>query len=216
MLFKDFPIRRKLRAVILLTSGTVLLLTCIAFIAYELLTFRNAARENLSTLAEIMAENSTAALAFRNEEDARKILASLRAELILLAPPCATTTAKCSRKSARTLRQERIRLRRLRKDTALSHRHLIFFHPVQEGDKRFGTIYLESDLRDMHHRIWSYAQITLLVFASSFVIAFFLSNILQKDISQPIISLAQTARAISEKTIILFAPKRRAMTSSDC
>ena len=38
MLFKDMPIRRKLMAANLLTSGTVVLLTCAAFIAYEFIT----------------------------------------------------------------------------------------------------------------------------------------------------------------------------------
>ena len=42
MLLKDRPIRWKLMAMILLTSGVVLLLTCAAFFAYEFLTFRQA------------------------------------------------------------------------------------------------------------------------------------------------------------------------------
>ena len=42
MPLKDTPIQRKLMTILLLTSGTVLLLTCAAFFACEFLTFRRA------------------------------------------------------------------------------------------------------------------------------------------------------------------------------
>lgn len=50
MALKDTPIRRKLMTMVLLTSGVVLSLTCAAFIAYELLTFRQSMVRNVSTL----------------------------------------------------------------------------------------------------------------------------------------------------------------------
>src|SRR5882724_3416722 len=80
MSFKDTPIQRKLMTMLLLTSGAVLLLTCAAFFAYEFLTFRQAMVRQLSTLAEVIAANSTAALAFENPDDAKEILSSLKAE----------------------------------------------------------------------------------------------------------------------------------------
>ena len=64
--------------IILLTSGAVLLLTCAAFLAYEFLTFRQTTVRELSTLGKIIAANSTAALAFQNQDDARELLAALK------------------------------------------------------------------------------------------------------------------------------------------
>src|SRR5207247_10916899 len=80
MRLKDTPIRRKLMMIILLTSGVVLLLTCTAFLAYEFLTFRQGAVRYMTTLGEIIAANSTAALAFENQDDAKEILTALKAE----------------------------------------------------------------------------------------------------------------------------------------
>jgi hypothetical protein len=77
MALRDTPIRKKLMTIMLLTSGLVLLLTCAAFMAYEFLTFRQAAVRELSTIGEIIAANSTAALAFQNQDDAREVLAAL-------------------------------------------------------------------------------------------------------------------------------------------
>src|SRR5881396_3528292 len=80
MTLRDQPIRRKLTVVILLTSTAVLLLTCAAFVAYEVITFRRGLAENLTTLAQIAAENSTAALTFENQGDAEDVLSILRIE----------------------------------------------------------------------------------------------------------------------------------------
>jgi len=69
MTLRDQPIRRKLMAIILMTSGAVLLLTCGAFIVSEWITFRHGLVQSLATLARITADNSSAALAFRNTEN---------------------------------------------------------------------------------------------------------------------------------------------------
>ena len=71
----DIPIQRKLMTIILLISGAVLLLTCSAFFTYELLTFRQTTVRQLSTLGEVIATNSTAALAFQNQTCHRPFLA---------------------------------------------------------------------------------------------------------------------------------------------
>src|SRR5215472_19352634 len=80
MPFRNLPIRRKLMAILLLTTGATLTLTCLAFIGYEYFSFRTAAAHNLATLGRIIANNSTAALAFDNRDDAQQVLAALRAE----------------------------------------------------------------------------------------------------------------------------------------
>ena len=78
MLFKDSPIQRKLMMVVLLTSGTVSLLTCTAFFAYEFLTFRQTTVRQLSILGDVIASNSTAALAFDNHDDAVEVLGAFK------------------------------------------------------------------------------------------------------------------------------------------
>jgi len=51
-------------SMVLLTSGAVLLVSTAASFAYEFLTYRHSALQNLATLSQIIANNSTAALAF--------------------------------------------------------------------------------------------------------------------------------------------------------
>src|SRR2546427_11409405 len=79
-MFRNLCIKRKLILVMLLTSGIALLLTAGAFTVYELLTFPETVSETASTLAHVIAYNSTASLAFKNESDATQVLSALRAE----------------------------------------------------------------------------------------------------------------------------------------
>ena len=58
---KHTAIRRQLMNIILLTTGTVLLLSCAVLFAYQYFTFRQAAVRNLTTLGEVIAANSSAA-----------------------------------------------------------------------------------------------------------------------------------------------------------
>src|SRR4029077_18204209 len=74
------PIRRSLMSMLLLTSCALLLVSTAASFAYEFLTYRHSAVQNIATLGQIIANNSTAALAFDNPEDARNILSALKAE----------------------------------------------------------------------------------------------------------------------------------------
>src|SRR5438552_18128278 len=84
-MFRNQPIKRKLMTVILLTSGVVLLLACGTFLGIEVLTFRQTMVRNLSTLAQVIAANSTAALAFDNPNDAKEVLSALTAERHIVA-----------------------------------------------------------------------------------------------------------------------------------
>ncbi len=74
------PIRRTLMRMIFLSSGAVLAVTTIAFCTYEFLTFRQSSVQQLQTLSQAIASNSTAALAFDNADDASTVLAAFRAD----------------------------------------------------------------------------------------------------------------------------------------
>ena len=80
MAFQDLPIKRKVMAVIMLTSVSVLVLTAAAFMVYDSVSYRQTMVRSLSTTSSIIADASTAALLFLDEETAQQILGSLRVE----------------------------------------------------------------------------------------------------------------------------------------
>ncbi len=199
MQFRDTPIQRKLMTIVLLTSGTVLFLTCTAFFAYEIVTFPQATARQLSTLGEIIAINSTAALAFDNQSDAAEVLSALKAERHITAaalydrhgapfatfPASAATSVFPSSPGADGHRFE--------------NAHLITVQPVLQDGRRLGTLYLQSDMEAMYQRFRLYGGIAAVVMVVSLLLAYLLSRTLQRRISRPILALAETARAISDR-----------------
>ena len=79
------PLRRRLMAIMLLTSAAAIVLTCSALVLYELVSSRDESLEQVATLARIVSANSTAALAFRDDQDAQEVLATLRTEPSIVA-----------------------------------------------------------------------------------------------------------------------------------
>src|SRR5690349_14237317 len=74
---QDIPIKRKLTAIIMIASSVALLLVSAGFVTYELATFPQTMMADLSTLAKIIGDRSTAALSFDNKTDAEETLHAL-------------------------------------------------------------------------------------------------------------------------------------------
>ena len=183
--------------VILLTSGAVLLLTCTAYFAYEFFTFRQTTVRQVSILGEIIATNSTAALAFDSRDDANEILLALKAEPHIVAASLYDKNGNLFSRYPATLPIDKFPPVSGEEGYRFEHSHLIGFQPVVQGSSRLGTLFIKSDMGAMYERFRLYGTIALLVIIVSFMMAYLLSRSLQRSISKPILGLAETARAIS-------------------
>ena len=72
--FQNASLKRKQVLVIMLTTGVALLLACVAFTAFEIISFRSETRADHSTLAKIIGNNTEAALNFRDQSAAEETL----------------------------------------------------------------------------------------------------------------------------------------------
>jgi signal transduction histidine kinase len=191
-------IKRKLTSVIMLTSTIVILLTCICFIIIETFTFRKYLVENMSTLAQIVAANSTASIAFENVVDANETLSSLKTREDVVAAAIYDKSGKLFAKYPPDTKEAFPLL------TETSGHHfegsfLIFFHPIVQANSHLGTLYIKSDLSGIYQRFRVYAAIVVFVLGCSLLTAYLLSSYLQRRISKPILELAQSAKAVSQK-----------------
>ncbi len=201
MALRDKPIRQQLMAILLLTSGVVLVLTCAAFLAYEFVTFRQTTLKNLSTLGGIIAANSTASLAFQNEGDAREILSALRAEPHVVAAALYDKDGKLFARYPADLPVAAFPAAPDRDGYRFEHSHLVGFAPVaQASNPRLGTLYLQSDLTAVYGTLRLAGAIAALVMAVSLLVAYLLSATLQGTISRPILALAETAKSVSDRS----------------
>jgi PAS domain S-box-containing protein len=193
-------IKRKTTAVIMLTSVAALLLTVVAFTAYDLATYRQNRMQSLSATAAIIADHSSEALALRDAKDARATLTSLRADPRVVAAalydgqghlfvqyptqaPAATFPPTPGKDGWRT-----------------EEGQVILIEPVIEGGARVGTLYLKSEVLHLYARLRFYGGTALVVLFGSALVALVISTILQRRITRPILALAQVASIVSERS----------------
>ncbi|HEV7444894.1 MAG TPA: CHASE sensor domain-containing protein, partial [Steroidobacteraceae bacterium] len=156
------PIRRTLMNVLLVTSGAVMLTTCLALGAYDYLTYRSQTLHNLATLGEAIAANSTAALAFENPDDAREVLAALRADPHVIAATLYTPAGGNFASYPAAVTGIRS-VAALQDGYRFESGYLIGVQPVVQGARRMGTLYLKSDLGALYDWLRSFSLIALLV-----------------------------------------------------
>lgn len=199
MNLRDMPIQRKLMLIILLTSGVVMLLMRGSFFIYEYVTFRQLLVRQITSLGDILAANSTAALAFDNPDDAREILSAVRAERNVAVAALYDSNDRLFAHYPAGLSPKALPAA----PGPLGHRFiesgLASHHAVTVRDRRLGTLYLRFDTRAVTREfLWGSLQIAVAVMAVVLLIAYLLSRALQKQISEPILALTETARAISD------------------
>ena len=200
MAFRDWPIRQKLTAILLVISGLVLLLTSAAFATYEVLTIRRRTVANLATLGRVLAANSTAALAFANAADAREILSALRAEPHIIAAGLYTQDGRLFTRYPADLPDDALPASPEMDGYRFERGYIIGLEPVAEaGNPRLGTLYLKSDLKAVSRTLRLSVAIGASVLAISLLAAYVLAALLQGRISQPITALADAAAAVSAR-----------------
>lgn len=198
---KNKSIQNKLMEVILITTTVVLLLTCAAYFGYEYYSFRRTTVDHLSVISKMIAANSTAALAFENTADAEEVLSSLEVEPNILAAVLYDSSGNLfaqyrSNTSIGSIPQTRPDWQGFRFEKA----SISGLQPVTHEGTRLGTLYITSNIQAMYDRFTLYLGIAALVISVSFLVAYLLSNKLQKNFSRPILDLAATARIVSENT----------------
>ena len=194
----------------MLTSSVALLLACLVLAIYDAISFRQALTRNLSTLAQIIGSNSTAALTFNDANAAREILAGLSAERHIVSACIYTRNGVVFAKYLRGDPSAQFTPPMVQPEGAHSQRsRSTWFHHVTLDGEPLGIVYLESDGTELYDRIERFTGIVLLVLLGSSLVAWFLSRRLQRIISDPILQLARTASVVSlKKDYSLRAVKR--------
>jgi hypothetical protein len=132
----------------MVTVTVALLCACAAILVYDLFSARNSLRNDMDVLAEMLGDNSTAALSFNDPQVAVEILSTLRAKRHIVA---ADVFAAGGRLLAgyRRLSEPIAAVPAVRTDGAwFQAGRLILFKTITLDGVKIGTIYLESDLEE--------------------------------------------------------------------
>jgi signal transduction histidine kinase/ActR/RegA family two-component response regulator len=196
-LLRGLSIQRKLQVIIMVPAVTALLVVCGALLAYEITDARASLKMGLGLLAGTIAENSTAALCFDDAKSAGSLLAGLKAQPAIVRTIIYTSRwtvlATYARPGASSQPPDRLGTYR----AAFENGILAIHRPVTLEGQLVGSIYLEADLREVQARATHAVTIILVVLAISAFLAYLLAARLQRVISDPVIHLAQTAKAVT-------------------
>ncbi len=200
--FKNQPIKRKLALLSLVTCGSVVCLACGGLFIFESVAFRRNFERDLATLAQIIARNSTASLAFHDPAAAAEILTALAAKPVVdaarihladgsrFASYSATTPTQTEERNAQYLQPGLHR----------KGRYLVQAQPVVVDGRTLGTLELWADYEREAARLrQTYAGIVALVLIPALFGAAFLSVRLQRYISQPILRLTDIASTVARQ-----------------
>ncbi len=221
--FRDMPIRRKLTSIMMLTSMVVLLIASLSFVINESVVFRRSMVEKFTTLAEIIAYNSTAALLFNDEERAKTNLEALSTVPHIMLSHIYTVEGQLFAEYSSNNTELDSQVLKSKSNTnnffnelvsdpnlvsqgyKFTSDYLDIYQPIifknEESGARTkkGIVFIRADLKELYALIIWYSTIALAVMLISSGIAFLLSSKLQRFISDPIYNLTNTMEIVSNE-----------------
>ncbi|RME61591.1 MAG: hypothetical protein D6782_13830, partial [Alphaproteobacteria bacterium] len=204
---KTMSYRAKLTMAIVLTSGIVIAVSCFAFLIYEASTFRRSLAKEQVKLAQITAQNVTAALLFYDRVAAEENLAVFSFTPNVLS---ATIFAKGQDTPfARYARDAGVdavpashwhAAQSMRGEPTFRYigDHLFVTAPIGVDDEVLGHIDLVLGLEELRATLLTYLGIGAAVFVAALVIAFSIARLLSGLVSRPIERLAAAMAQIKE------------------
>lgn len=183
----------------MIASSVALLLVSAGFVTYELVTFRKTMVSDISTLGEIIANRSTAALSFDNKGDAEEDLHSLSFRKHIASAALYDKYGALYATYRATNVVDVFPTRPAAEGVRFESDRLVLFLKIydQKSGDFTGTLCLKSDLQEQHERFVRYAMIISILMVLSWLATLFISNRLQRVISGPLFHLAATAKSVS-------------------
>lgn len=189
----------------LVTSGLSLFVAGLAFVTIDVLSFRRATVENLSTLARVVAENVTAALAFIDHDAAHETLGGLRGEPQIVSARVLTYDGelfalyKSSGLEKVTLASEAalvpawLSLRSTADSEGYSFAEggVEVYREVRHRGDLLGFVVIRGNLVALWTRMYWSATVLGMVLLIAWGVAYLLAGRFRREISEPIIALEQ-------------------------
>ncbi len=180
-----------------ITCGS-LVAACVAFVSYDVYSYRRASVHDLQTIARVVASSSTAALAFDDPEAARDVLSQLRYREHVVAACVYDVEGRLFSSYLEDKRSCGPSLPPAQADaTQFTRDELSVSQRIVLDGKDIGRVTIASDLTELSAVIrWDleFYGATLVVLM---VGAILVAARLQRSISEPIRALASTAKSIS-------------------
>ncbi len=198
---RNYSIATKLTMMNMLVSGAALVIACLAFAAYDLISFRQSMIHNLSIQAQMAGSNSVSPLLFNDPQAAESTLSALRAARSVVSAGIYTLDGRPFATYWRDGNDQPLTPPQVPAGETEVHwfkdGQLALVRSIVFQGKPTGIVYIRSDLQDMTLRLQRYAGIAAMVLLASLLAALLVASMFQRAVAEPIVHLAQTARIVS-------------------
>ena len=206
----QLTLARKLILTMMAASSASLLVACILFLSYDVITVRHSIADHLDSLADITGANVAAALTYNDPKSADLVLQTLHAEPHIVAARIYDGHGQAFASYRRVLTMPLARLPDL--PPAMGDRsepdRVTECAAIMFDGEAIGSVYLVSDLQEIQGRRRRFGVFVLILMAASSAVAFLVAVLLKRFISRPILDLVETTKRISrEKNFGVRAPK---------
>jgi signal transduction histidine kinase/CheY-like chemotaxis protein len=187
----------------ILVSGAGLLISCAAFVAYDLMSFREAMVHNLSIQAQIAGSNSVSALLFDDPQAAENTLSALKAAPNIVSAGINFTDGRPFATYRRDGAAQSLSLPPIPAGQIEAHwfkdDQLVLVRKIVFQGKPSGTVFIRSDLQEMSRRLKRFAGIAAIVLFASLIAALLVASVFQRAVAEPIVHLADLAGIVSRE-----------------
>lgn len=199
-LFQNLPIKRKLLLLNLIICGAVLIVAMAAMFVFQVVNFRANVQRDTATLAAVIANNSTAALAFNDTKGANEVINSLKAKPTVVCACLVKTDGAVLAHFGEIDDSNELAQFPPAGEFRYVRGQMLYTESVKLDGKRVGALLLRVDYWDTFMTLVGfYALLIGGVTGVSVLLAAFLSGKLGRVITLPVLQLAQTAQAVGEK-----------------
>lgn len=184
----------------LLVSGVALVLAYVSFLAYDVVTSRQLAIDNLTGEAQIIGANSVSAIVFDDQASAETTLGALKNANDVVAAALFTRSGQVFAEYPAT-GSTAIQPLPLPRGVTRANWHsgldvMVASRVVSDG-KPIGTVYIQAHLNNLVQQAARYAAIAAAVLLLCLGVALLVGGLFRRILSEPIVALARTARLVS-------------------
>ena len=201
--FANWSLRRKLLSIIMLSCSVCLLVSLSVLVVSSSYNRYQDALQELTSMADVLAENGQAALVFSDHTEARRLLESLKEhpEIVTawMVSADGVALANWHRDDLQLDPPQNFNVPFQTLRSTFWSRRAELFTPVIKNSELIGFVLLQADFNVHWHAHLADISKALLAAALALVFVYLLAIRLQRLISQPIEELAKTARIIGHE-----------------
>ena len=198
--FEGLSIRRKLVTLFVALGCLAALAVGLPMGLYDYVSSKRAMARDMGALADVLAEDNADDLRSEDSAEVNNSLRALQGEpdivLACIYTSNGTAFAVYTRDHVRPLVLPKVpEMPQLR----FAGNRLIVSRRIEAEGKSVGTLYLESDLSRLRVRLRGHGITFLVTLVVAIALSFVAAQHFQRPISQPILDLVRTAKAVSER-----------------